>query len=83
MSPPIAISTDVTMNGVMDTGVTVSKSLTTAGVLERRAKGPPFKAGVAAPTSSDQFKSKVGLSHHKLLLEGLENYLHLGHVVDF
>ena len=60
MSPPIAVSNYVTVNGVTGTeSITVPRPLTIADVLERRARASPLKAGVAATTSSDQFKSKV------------------------
>lgn len=79
MSPPVAVSSHAAVNGVTDTeAVTVPRPLTIADVLERRAKAPPFKAGVAAFTTSDQFKLKVSLSHHGFRLEGLGSHLHFG-----
>lgn len=79
MSPPVVVSNHAAVNGVTDTeAVTVPRPLTITGVIERRAKAPPFKAGVAASTTSDQFKSKVSLSQHRFRLEGLGSHLHCG-----
>ena len=63
MTPPSAISNDITVHGVTDTEtVTIPSPLTAAGVMARRAKNAPLKAGIAAATSSDQFKSKVSIT---------------------
>ncbi|KAF8424635.1 aromatic amino acid aminotransferas-like protein [Tirmania nivea] len=60
MSPPTAVGNGITVHGVTDTETfTLPNSLTVAGVMARRAKSAPLKAGVAAATSSDQFKSKA------------------------
>ena len=62
MSPPTAVSNGITVHGVTDTETfTLPNPLTIAGVMARRAKSAPLKAGIAAATSSDQFKSKVSL----------------------
>lgn len=74
MSPPTAVGNGITIHGVTDIETfTLSHPLTITGVMARRAKSVPLKAGVAAVTSSDQFKSKVSL--HRLSNEGAgKNY---------
>lgn len=62
MTPPTAVSNDIVVHGVTDTETTtIPNPLTVAGVLARRAKSAPLKAGIAAATSSDHFKSKVSI----------------------
>lgn len=60
MTPPSAVSNGVTVHGVTDTtSVTIPNPLTVAGVVARRERSAPLKAGIAAATSSDAFKTKV------------------------
>ena len=72
MSPPTAVGNGITVNGVTDTETfTLPNPLTVTGVMARRAKSAPLKAGIAASTSSEQFKSKVSpFRCHRLSNEG-------------
>lgn len=58
MAPPTAIDVE----GVVDTeAIVLPDPLTVNGVSARRAKAGKFVAGVAAFTTSDHFKSPVGI----------------------
>jgi hypothetical protein len=51
----------------LDTQVVTPKPLTVNGLVVHRAKAPKLVAGVAALTSSDNFKTTVSLTHFDIL----------------
>ena len=66
MTPQPSALSGIIANGCANGSIDIAKlsihtPLTPSGVAARRAKNPPLSGGIAAATSSDMFKGKVGL----------------------